>query len=305
MSQPSGRSDSGDGDGGDDLTLQEAADLLGVHYMTAYRYVRSGRLNATRVANQWHVPRASLAALRTAHAPGRAKPGAGARRRDYAGEIVTHLVAGDEAESWRLLQEALSSAFVPEQLYLEVLGPALHAIGDGWESGSLSVADEHRASAVVNRLIGRLGPLFTRRGTPRGLLVLGAPAGDRHSLPSALVADPLRGRGFAVADLGADVPPESFAEILTRDDRARAVGIVVSVDFAVEVVASTVAAIRAVSRVPVLVGGCAIPDASDAGEFGADGHSPSAADAVAWFDTTVAADRRRRARRPPAAEDRS
>ena len=32
-----------------DLTLQEAADLLGVHYMTAYRYVRTGRLPARTV----------------------------------------------------------------------------------------------------------------------------------------------------------------------------------------------------------------------------------------------------------------
>ena len=38
-----------------DLTLQEAADLLGVHYMTAYRYVRTGRLPGTRVGAHWQV----------------------------------------------------------------------------------------------------------------------------------------------------------------------------------------------------------------------------------------------------------
>ena len=43
-----------------DLTLQEAADLLGVHYMTAYRYVRTGRLPGTRVGAHWHVRRADL-----------------------------------------------------------------------------------------------------------------------------------------------------------------------------------------------------------------------------------------------------
>ena len=31
------------------LTLQEAADRLGVHYMTAYRYVRTGRLERFKV----------------------------------------------------------------------------------------------------------------------------------------------------------------------------------------------------------------------------------------------------------------
>ena len=33
---------------GDDLTLHEAADVLGVHYMTAYRYVRLGLLPAAK-----------------------------------------------------------------------------------------------------------------------------------------------------------------------------------------------------------------------------------------------------------------
>ena len=37
------------------LGLQEVADRLGVHYMTAYRYVRTGRLPATRIGAQWWV----------------------------------------------------------------------------------------------------------------------------------------------------------------------------------------------------------------------------------------------------------
>jgi excisionase family DNA binding protein len=37
------------------LGLREAADRLGVHYMTAYRYVRTGRLPATRIGAQWWV----------------------------------------------------------------------------------------------------------------------------------------------------------------------------------------------------------------------------------------------------------
>jgi len=33
-----------------DLTLHEAAELLGVHYMTAYRYVRLGLLPAVKAS---------------------------------------------------------------------------------------------------------------------------------------------------------------------------------------------------------------------------------------------------------------
>ena len=37
------------------ITLQEAAATLGVHYMTAYRYVRLGLLEAEKVGTTWQV----------------------------------------------------------------------------------------------------------------------------------------------------------------------------------------------------------------------------------------------------------
>ena len=38
------------------ISLTEAAERLDVHYMTAYRYVRTGRLHATKQGGQWVVP---------------------------------------------------------------------------------------------------------------------------------------------------------------------------------------------------------------------------------------------------------
>jgi excisionase family DNA binding protein len=272
---------------GDDdrLSLQAAADILGVHYMTAYRYVRTGRLDAVRDGSHWYVTHAAIANLRAAGAPGRNKLGSSSRRRDYAGELMTHLVAGDEAESWRVVQDALASAVTAEELYFEVVGTALRAVGDNWEAGTISIAEEHRASALASRLLGRLGPSFTRRGPARGLVVLGSPSGDRHGLASALVADPLRGRGFMVTDLGADTPAHSFAEVVALDDRTRAVGIVVSVPIDEAVVANTIAAVHSARAVPVLIGGRTIADAAHASALGADAFSQSAAEAVAWFDS--------------------
>ena len=37
------------------FTLQQVAERLGVHYMTAYRYVRTGQLIATRRDGRWTV----------------------------------------------------------------------------------------------------------------------------------------------------------------------------------------------------------------------------------------------------------
>ena len=64
------------------LTLAEAAQELGVHYMTVYRYVRTGRLPARQVAGEWQIEPADLARFREqATAPARGARTRGARPR--------------------------------------------------------------------------------------------------------------------------------------------------------------------------------------------------------------------------------
>lgn len=280
MTDPAGRPD-------DDLTLQEAAELLGVHYMTAYRYVRTGRLPAKQVDSRWRVRRSNLEKIAKPRAPGRARLGAAPDRGDDQRRLSGLLLQGDEVEAWRLAQKLLVSSCSPEDLYLDVLGPALTLVGDEWAAGRISVAQEHRASAVMFRLIGRLGPLFVRGGRTRGAVVLGAPTGDHHGMATALVADVLRGRGFSVVDLGGSTPAASFVEAVTTTTHVVGVGIVVSATIDDGTVAATVRAVRAVTPVPVLLGGVAIRDGEHARRLGADATTATARAAVDWFDARV------------------
>lgn len=202
-----------------DLTLAEVAEQLGVHYMTVYKYVRTGRLPAQRVGGQWRVAPDDVTRLHggrdgVSQQPGPSHPPVEGAGRAWSTELARTLIAGTEAACWDLCQQALSSSHSPESLYIDVLAPALRWIGSGWEAGTVTVAQEHRASALAARLIGRLGPLFIRRGRSRGGVVLASPSGDTHALATALLADPLRGRGLTVTDLGADTPVTSMLDAL-------------------------------------------------------------------------------------------
>ena len=147
------------------LTLRQAAEELGVHYMTVYRYVRTGQLPAERVGGAWRVGRADLERVRRPAEQGSRRQRAAPPSRT---RLQSRLVAGDEAGAWGLLESALASDMTPEGVLLELIAPTLRSIGTRWERGELSVADEHRASAVANRLIGLLGARFGRRGVRRG-----------------------------------------------------------------------------------------------------------------------------------------
>jgi MerR family transcriptional regulator, light-induced transcriptional regulator len=276
-------------------TPLEAADQLGVHYMTAYRYVRTGRLPATKQGSQWEVAQRDLDAFAARPGPTRGR-GPGRTRVDHTERLVCRLGVGDEAGAWSVVQHALAGGRDPSDLYLDVLAPAMARIGDRWEAGRLSVGDEHQAAAVMLRLLGRLGPLFTRPGRSRGTVVLGAPAGDRHGLPAALFGDLLRGRGLAVAQLGADTPAPAFVEAAAAADRLVAVAVTATVADNEASVAATVSALHEAGLGPVVVGGRAVATPEQARGLGADlhgGQTPDALDLMAELAGQAQRERRR------------
>ena len=272
--------------GGEELlTLAEAAQVLGVHYMTAYRYVRTGRLPAAKRGGTWVVgsgdleefSRGDTSTTASGTSGGSAAgpaPTAGDRRRTggpgsrrsstYAARLEDRLIHGDEQGAWGVVEEALGSSMTPELVYTSVVGPAMASIGERWARHELAIEDEHLASTTVHRLAGRLGPRFTRRGRHRGTIVVGAPAGDAHGIPVMLMADLLRGRGFDVVDLGANTPPGAFGRAAAGVDRLVAVGICATLTGNDAAIAEAVAAIAEHADSPVVLGGRGVNHETDA-----------------------------------------
>ncbi len=259
-----------------DLTLHEAAELLGVHYMTAYRYVRLGVLPAVKVGGTWQVTSADLHAFKNS-VPSSGEPGNAKRRAPWAARLEARLVAGDTRGAWGVVEAALAAGAELDEIYLEVITPAMRSIGSRWAAGELDISVEHRATGIAQRLIGRLGPRFARRGRSRGTVVLGTPMGERHSLPVAMLGDLLRGEGWDVSDLGADLPTASFVAAVADTPEVAAVGVSISSPEGLAGAAELFEALReTLPDVPVVVGGVAVRDLQHALALGATDHAPSA-----------------------------
>jgi len=257
------------------LSLNEVAQRLNVHYMTVYRYVRSGRLAARQQDGEWQVlasdVRAFAATRTAAKRVVRAKRGARAAA-DWAGRFETCLLAGDEVGAEQLLNDALNSGHDLFSLYLDVVSPALVAIGARWAGGNLHIHEEHRASTIVARLFARVSARFAHRGPSRGTIVIGGPSGERHGLALTMVADLLRSRGWNVSDIGPDMPAESFATAVQNIDQLRAVCVGVTLRESLPAAKSVIAAVNRVvpTDVMVYVGGAAVTSDADARQLGAD-----------------------------------
>ncbi len=271
----------------DALTLQEAADELGVHYMTAYRYVRLGLLVAHRNGRAWVVERDDLELFRAEReAPAEEADDAGRPKRhaDWARRLERRLLAGDRQGAMGVLEASLAAGSDPVDVYVDVVAPAMEAIGSGWEAGEVDVAVEHRASVIISQTLAVLGNRFARRGVSRGVVVVGAAPNEQHALPVRIVADVIRLAGFEVQDLGADVPALSFGKAVAGVDRLLAVGISATMPGNEDAVRATIEAVRDAAAVPVFVGGRALPDRASAEAIGADHWAPDARAVVGVLD---------------------
>ena len=268
--------------GSDLLTLHEAAERLGVHYMTVYRHVRLGMLPAHKVGGSWRIDPADLAGQRadadpagvsTIEAATPPTPGSPRRRRaGWVARLQRRMLAGDGAGSWQVVEAAMASGVEPQGVYVELLGPALHGIGDAWQRGEIGIDDEHLASGVATSIIGLMGPRFRRRGRHRGTVLVAMPVGERHGLGVAMLADILAQAGFEVLNLGTDTPPASLEAAITgRDDLSAVVISVVSTTRLPGAARLIAAARRTDPGVTIVAGGFAVPDQATAERLGADG----------------------------------
>lgn len=187
------------------------------------------------------------------------------------------------------MEEAMASGSDPTFIYAEMLMPSLRIIGEEWETGTRSIGEEHRASEVASRLIGRMSPRFARRGPSRGTIVLGMVPGELHCFAAAVLSDFLRIAGFEPINLGANTPSDSFVEVARRADRLQAVMVGATNSRSDEAVRGVVQALkRSELTIPILVGGRAIVGDEHALHLGADGWSGSdAEEAVARVDSLI------------------
>jgi MerR family transcriptional regulator, light-induced transcriptional regulator len=125
------------------------------------------------------------------------------------GELRNALDAMD-ADAAHAVLDGLLASFTLETVLAGVVLPYLRELGDRWQRGEASVAQEHFAS---NLLRARL--LALARGWERGdgpTVLLACAPGEQHDLPLIAFGLALRGRGWRIVFLGADTPAASIAE---------------------------------------------------------------------------------------------
>ena len=127
--------------------------------------------------------------------------------------LTPALDAFDEAQAHWVLDRALG-AFRLEAVLSELLLPYLRDLGERWERGEITVAQEHFASTLIRARLLALAQGWDRGAGPRALLA--CPSGERHDLPLVMFGLALRRHGWRITFLGADTPFDTLLPTAQR-----------------------------------------------------------------------------------------
>ncbi len=182
------------------------------------------------------------------------------KRRAAAKAYFEAMNAGDGAAAERVALECLREGMTVETLYSKVLTPGMRQIGELWQGGSITVADEHIATAITSRVMASVFGSTESLHEPRTSHVfMAAMEGQQHSLGLRMAGDVLALEGFQVSYLGGDVPRGALVTTAeARNADLLCLSWTLRDTIGVEAVLDDIQ--RALPGKPVMLGGRGVPD---------------------------------------------
>ncbi len=137
--------------------------------------------------------------------------------REIGEAYASALLRGDEVAAETAIRDAIDAKLTTAEIDDEVIAPALWLVGELWERGDISIADEHLATEISLRVLALQREVQrTVAGRGRSRAMLAAPQGELHVVALRMSGDLLREAGYDVLMLGADLPPHALAASVAR-----------------------------------------------------------------------------------------
>ena len=197
-------------------------------------------------------------------------------------QIADEVQKGHSDSVAELVKEALSQDIPAEEIMNKSLVSGMEIVSEKFKNNEIFIPEVLISARAMNTGLAILKPLLVESNIqPKGKVVIGTVKGDLHDIGKNIVAMLLQGAGFAVIDLGADVPKEKFLEFVKRE-KADILGMSALLTTTMLYMKEMIEALKNEGirqDVKVIIGGAPVTE-SYAAQIEADGYAPDAASAV-------------------------
>jgi corrinoid protein of di/trimethylamine methyltransferase len=190
------------------------------------------------------------------------------------------LMAGKKADVESLVDQALAAGLPTRRILNEGLISGMEKLGVLFKNNEVFIPEVLVAARAMNAGLTKLEPyLIKDKVEPKGTIVIGTVKGDLHDIGKNLVAMMLKGAGYKIVDLGADVAAEKYIEA-ARTSRPNVIALSALLTTTMVQMKTIIQALQAAGiAAPVIVGGAPLTQ-DYADQIGAKGYAADAASAV-------------------------
>ncbi len=168
------------------------------------------------------------------------------------------LLAGDRRLSRESFEVWLNSDPDLRSLYENLVRRSLYEVGELWETGRISVAVEHLATAITESLLNLTYPRLFERPRLDKSAIVSCVANEYHQIGGKMVADVFELNSWRGYFLGANAPLRDLMS-LVEEKRPDVVALSVAVAFNLDALLDVALKLRsAFPDLPIIVGGQAL-----------------------------------------------
>lgn len=156
----------------------------------------------------------------------------------------------------KVVEDALICQLSANDVYLDIFQKTAYEIGRLWQRNEFSVAQEHLATAIIERQMGDLHTYFKPVQIKTKRVVIGSVDKELHRVGARMVADFFEQDGWEVYYLGATVPTATFISI-ARDFHADLIGVSSQMVYHLPTIVEFVKDLssRGLGGIPIMAGG--------------------------------------------------
>jgi methanogenic corrinoid protein MtbC1 len=171
---------------------------------------------------------------------------------------LPELVQGNGSDCAKTVEGLLDEGVGLRDLYVNLFQRSLYEVGSLWERGQISVATEHVATAITERLMTLAYPRMFAHDRCGRVAVISSVANEFHQVGGKMVADLLEVRGWDAYFLGANMPTLDLLKLID-EKKPHLVGLSLSVCFNASRLLEAIETIRGRwPELPILIGGQAV-----------------------------------------------
>lgn len=124
------------------------------------------------------------------------------------------LLAGRRAICQETVQRLLDQDIDVKTIYTDLFQRSMYQVGDLWENGRITVANEHLATTITESLLNLIYPKIFARPRVGKAAIISCTANEYHQIGGKMVADFLELNGWDGYFLGANTPPDEILPLI-------------------------------------------------------------------------------------------